>query len=372
MSDDDARWEFVGGTTLTFEASQAAATGSVSIRAIPNAVDDGDLDITLTGTSSVTEVAPPAPVVLTVLDDDLPRVSIAAPTEAQNTGHVFEHEAADTTDANWVWTLTRVGLTDGPLTVNLSVDDTGTFTDGAAATATFGAGASTVRYTPVANDTADEGHGTVTVTVAPVADLYAVVPGSASAMAAVRDDDGPLLEVSIDASVTAPEGMAAVFGAKAENSDGTLTLAGDLERLFSGLTAVTVNAQSADGTATVADSDYTALDGSVALDTFEVTAEGGRWSGQRVGPDNGGHGHRGFPGLHGDALAAGGDRRADRPQVGPREGHGDHRRGPGADVLRDAGRPSTRRGRDGDGDGVGGADPRRRVHGGGRRHVGRR
>ena len=278
MSDDDARWEFVGGTTLMFEASQAAATGSVTIRAIGNAVDDGDLDITLTGTSSVTEVAPPAPVVLTVLDDDLPQVSIAAPTDAQNTGHVFEHEAADTTDANWVWVLTRVGLTVEPLTVNLSVDDTGTFTDGAAATATFGAGESTVRYTPVANDTADEGHGTVTVTVAPVADLYAVVPGSASAMAAVRDDDGPLLEVSIDAAVTALEGMAAVFGAKAENSDGTLTLAGDLARLFSGLTAVTVNAQSADGSAMAA-SDYTAFDGSVALDAFEVTALGGRWSG---------------------------------------------------------------------------------------------
>ena len=278
MSDDDARWEFVGGTTLTFEASQAAATGSVTIRAIGNAVDDGDLAITLTGTSSVTEVAPPAPVVLTVLDDDLPQVSIAAPTDAQNTGHVFEHEAADTTDANWVWVLTRVGLTVEPLTVNLSVDDTGTFTDGAAATATFGAGESNVRYTPVANDTADEGHGTVTVTVAPVADLYAVVPGSASAMAAVRDDDGPLLEVSIDAAVTALEGMAAVFGAKAENSDGTLTLAGDLARLFSGLTAVTVNAQSADGSAMAA-SDYTAFDGSVALDAFEVTALGGRWSG---------------------------------------------------------------------------------------------
>ena len=100
---------------------------------------------------------------------------------------------------------------------------------------------------------------------------------------AVRDDDGPLLEVSIDdVTVTAPEGMAAVFGAKAENSDGTLTVAGDLARLFSGLTAVAVNAQSADGTATVADSDYTAFDGPVALDTFEAvtgTPGGGRWTG---------------------------------------------------------------------------------------------
>ena len=280
MSDDDARWEFVGGTTLMFEASQAAATGSVTIRAIGNDIDDGDLAITLTGTSSVTEVAPPAPVVL---------------TRAGRRPAAGVDRGADRRAEHGTRVRARGGGHDGR-EGGLGADARGP--DGRAADGEPVGGRyrhfhgrrggdrdirlrarRTVRYTPVANDTADEGHGTVTVTVAPVADLYAVVPGSASAMAAVRDDDGPLLEVSIDATVTAPEGMAAVFGAKAENSDGTLTLAGDLERLFSGLTAVTVNARSADGTATVADSDYTAFDGSVALDTFEVTAEGGRWSG---------------------------------------------------------------------------------------------
>ena len=273
MSDDDDRWEFVGGTTLTFEASQAAATGSVTIRAILNDVDEVDLDITLTGTPSVAAVAAPADVVLTVLDDDLPTVSIAAPTLVRDTGHLYEIEA----DTNR-WELTRAGLTEDTLTVDLSVSDTGAFTvAGAAATAVFSAGMDTTSYTPITDDDDDdEAHGTVTVTV-DAGTGYA--PGTASSAAvAVRDDDGPLLEVSIDAAVTAPEGMAAVFGAKAENSDGTLTAAGDLARLFSGLTAVTVNAQSADGSAMAA-SDYTAFDGSVALDAFEVTALGGRWSG---------------------------------------------------------------------------------------------
>ena len=276
-SEDDARWEFVGGaTTLTFAADQAVATGSVSIRAILNDVDEVDLAVELTATPSVATVVAGAPVVLTVLDDDLPRVSIAAPGIARDTDHLFEHEASGNK-----WELTRAGLTEDTLTVDLSVSDTGAFTvAGAAATAVFSAGMDTTSYTPITNDDDDELHGTVTVTVDPGTD-YAVDPDAASAEVDVRDDDGTLLEVSIDAAVTAPEGMAAVFGAKAENSDGTLTAVGDLARLF-GLTAVAVTAQSDDGTATVADSDYTAFDGPVALDTFEAvpgTPGGGRWTG---------------------------------------------------------------------------------------------
>ena len=175
MSDDDDRWEFVGGTTLTFAANQAAPTGTVTIRAISNDDDDGDVSITLTGTPSVTDVAPPAPVVLTVLDDDLQRVSIAAPGIARDTGHLFEHEASGNK-----WELTRAGLTEEALTVDLSVSDTGAFTAGAAPTVAFGAGMDTTSYTPVTNDDDDEGHGTVTVTV-DAGTGYAVDPDAASA-----------------------------------------------------------------------------------------------------------------------------------------------------------------------------------------------
>ena len=275
-----------GATTLTFAANQAAPTGSVSIRAIPNAVDDGDLDITLTGTPSVTEVAPPAPVVLTLLDDDLPQVSIAAPTGVAD-GFLYEFEAA-TDELQYKWVLTRDGLTDEMLTVDLSVSEAlGDFVDDAKESATqtvmFAAGDATVGYTPItAEDTMDDTHGTVTVTVQSRTDSYDAVSGSASAAVAVRDDDGEVLTVSIDDVPSVPEGTAAVFGAKAANTDGTLTEAGHLARLFAGLTAVTVNARSADGTATVADSDYTAFDGSVALSTFEAvtgTPGGGSWTG---------------------------------------------------------------------------------------------
>ena len=271
------RIEFPDGTTFTFVASATTASATLTVEAVDNDVDDGDVTIELTATPSVTAVAAPAAVELTVVDNDDPTVSIAAPEVARDTGHLYEAEA----DANR-WELTRAGLTDETLTVDLSVSETGgDFVDdakeSATQTAVFSAGMDTTSYTPITDDTVDEPHGTVTLTVA-AGTGYA--PGTASsASVAVRDDDGPLLEVSIDASITVPEGMAAVFGAKAENSDGTLTAAGDLERLF-GLTEVAVDAQSADGTATVADSDYTAFDGPVALDTFEAvpgTPGGGRW-----------------------------------------------------------------------------------------------
>ena len=285
-STDDTRWEFVGGATLTFAADQAAPTGTVSLRAISNAVDDGDLDITLTGTSSVTEVTPPAPVVLTVLDDDLPQVSIAAPTGVAD-GFLYEFEAA-TDELQYKWVLTRDGLTDETLTVDLSVSETGgDFVDdakeSATQTVTFAAGEMTVGYTPIAAaDTTDDAHGTVTVTVQSLTDFYDAVSGSAAAALAVRDDDGEVLTVSIDDVPSVPEGTAAVFGPKAANTDGTLTEAGHLARLFSGLTAVSVTASTADGSAT-AGSDYTALtDAALSLDTFEAvsgTPGGGRWTG---------------------------------------------------------------------------------------------
>ena len=283
-SEDDARWEFVGGTTLTFEASQAAPTGSVSIRAIPNDVDDGDVSITLTGTPSVAAVAAPADVVLTVLDDDLPTVSIAAPTGATD-DFLYEFEAAQA-ELQYRWVLTRAGLTAETLTVNLSVSETdGDFVDAAKESATqtvmFAAGDSTTSYTPITTDDLDGDHGTVTVTVQSLTDSYEAVSGSgAAATLAVRDDDGEVLTVSIDDIPTVPEGTAAVFNAEAANTDGTLTKEGHLARLFSGLTAVSVTASTADGSAT-AGSDYTALSAAaLSLDTFEMVSNGVRWVGE--------------------------------------------------------------------------------------------
>ena len=182
--------------------------------------------------------------------------------------------------------LTRAGLTAETLTVNLSVSETdGDFVDAAKESATqtvmFAAGDSTTSYTPITTDDLDGDHGTVTVTVQSLTDSYEAVSGSgAAATLAVRDDDGEVLTVSIDDIPTVPEGTAAVFNAEAANTDGTLTKEGHLARLFSGLTAVSVTASTADGSAT-AGSDYTALSAAaLSLDTFEMVSNGVRWVGE--------------------------------------------------------------------------------------------
>ena len=271
MSDDDDRWEFVGGTTLTFEASQAAPTGSVTIRAISNDDDEVDLAITLTGTPSVADVAPPAPVVLTVLDDDLPRVSIAAPGIARDTGHLFEHEAPDNK-----WELTRAGLTEEALTVDLSVSDTGAFTAGAATTVTFGAGMDTTPYTPITDDDLDEAHGTVTVTV-DSGSGYAVDPDAASASVDVRDDDATptLLTISLEpSSLTVSEGAAARFEVVAATVfDDTFTVPGDLDRVFS-VQNLPVLVSSTDGTAMSDDGDYEKKDTTTTVAFADFSASG--------------------------------------------------------------------------------------------------
>ena len=89
------RFEFTDSNrVLSFAASSANSTGTVRIRAVDNDVDDGDVEgIVLSGAPSVAAVAAPAALTFAVRDDDLPKVSLAAPGLATNTGHVFEAEA---------------------------------------------------------------------------------------------------------------------------------------------------------------------------------------------------------------------------------------------------------------------------------------
>ena len=215
-----------------------------------------------------------------VTNRTLPTVAIATPNGAAG-GFLYEAEAA-TDELQYKWMLTRDGLPDDPLTVNLSVTETdGDFLgveESAMQPVTFAAGDATVSYTPITFDTTDEPHGTVTVEVADGAD-YDVHATAASATLVVRDHDGMLLEVSVDATVTAPEGMPAVFGDRAENTDGTLTEAGHLDRLFR-FTEVAVTASTADGTATAGSDDTGLTDEALALGTFEAVSGGGRWVGE--------------------------------------------------------------------------------------------
>ena len=278
--EEGARWEFVGANrTLSFAANETESTGTVTLRARHNDEDDGDLAVLVTGTPDSDDVLP-GTVTLTVLDDDLPTVSIAGPTLAAGGGHLFEGEAAG---AGGSWTLMRSGTTQESLTVALAVSESGAgdhVVDGAAA-ATFQTGSATVAFNPVVADAVNEGHATVAVMLTGGGTTYDIDPTAASASAAVRDDDGPILEVTLDpVALTVREGADAVLEARATNADGTLTESGDLGRVFDGRTSVRVTVDTIDGTAQ-APGDYTALRFfELLLATFEALPGGGRWTGE--------------------------------------------------------------------------------------------
>ena len=300
QSADDARWQFADSNrTLTFGSNQTTSTGVVTIRAVPNDLDEPDLEVTVRGTPEASTGLPSASAILTLTDDDLPQVSIAAPEIARETGHLFEDESDDLVDGDpdkmKLWVLTRDGVLDERLTVNLSVEETGggDFVDAdketTTQTQTFDAGSAITGYTPITVDTTHEVHGTVTVVVQDGAD-YDVVAGSASAAAAVRDDDGDLVSFTITpAALSVPEGKTRNLSIVSQTvQDMTFTSVRDLRRVFGGDPVAAVMLGAAPGTASEAD--Y-----SVGLNPIVFNAAGYQ--------DDGGGGLRGTAAVPFSALA---------------------------------------------------------------------
>ena len=155
-------------------------------------------------------------VTVTVQDDDLPVVTIAADSEG-----VHESYNAD-------FTLTRVGRTDITLTVNVTVTRKGSFfpSGDPPSSVTFPVDSETVTLTvPTVGDSTLEDHGSVTAAIAGGDDYEAGEP--ASAVTAVADNDRRGVSVAIAAAEAAvDEGENVVF---------TLTRTGGQE-----LTAFTV------------------------------------------------------------------------------------------------------------------------------------
>ena len=259
------RIEFPDGTTFTFAASATTASATLTVEAVDNDVDDGDVTIELTATPSDAAVTAPA-VELTVVDDDLPTVSIAAPTGATD-DFLYEAEAA-TDELQYQWVLTRDGLTDETLTVDLSVSEArrrlrgrckrGRDADGDVRGGRDDGGL----HADHAEDTTNDTHGTVTVTVDAGTD-YAVDPDAASAELAVRDDDGDLVTVTLDpATLTVKEGRQAQLHAEAVTKAGTFDTAAHMARLFGTVTqaeAIASTEASTGDSAATAGTDYTAL-----------------------------------------------------------------------------------------------------------------
>ena len=188
-------------TTVTFAAN--SATAELSVPTVDDAVDEEDAVVTATlaaGPGYNLAAAPGDNATVTVADNDLPEVSIAS------AGNVTEGEAV-------VFTLTRTGLTDDVLTVNVSVSQSGDALGASVPTTVsfmFALSVRTVELSvPTVDDAVDEVDAVVTVTLeASTGYRVAAAPGD-SATVTVADNDGP--EVSIASAGGVTEGEPAVF-----------------------------------------------------------------------------------------------------------------------------------------------------------------
>ena len=179
-----------------------AATAELSVPTVDDAVDEEPAVVTATleaGTGGYRiAAAPDNRATVTVADNDGPEVSIAS------AGGVTEGEPA-------VFTLTRSGLTDDALTVNVSVSQSGDALVGPVPTTAFFAanGATAEISVPTVDDEVDEEDAVVTATLAAGAGYdLAATPGD-RATVTVADNDLP--EVSIASAGGVTEGEAAVF-----------------------------------------------------------------------------------------------------------------------------------------------------------------
>ena len=187
---------------LTFAAGATDSTGSVTVTAVDNDVDEQEKQVTVSGTVSVaaTAVRPPNARTLTITDDDLPAVTIAA-----ETGSVTE-------GANAVFELTRAGVITKALTVTVQVTQSGAFLKAPAdyteaVQAVFNAGSETTTLTAATEgDDTDEVNGSITATVTAAASDAAYRVGTeSSAEVTVEDDDLPTVELVLSQQTIAEQ-----------------------------------------------------------------------------------------------------------------------------------------------------------------------
>ncbi len=170
----------LSGATLTIAAGVTASAGTVTITAVDNAVDAADKTVTVSATASGGNgVSDPDDVSLTITDDDVPELSIAAGTA------VTEGTAAS-------FTVNADIAPAADLTVNVDVDTTAGFVASGTTgrkTLTFRTGRTSETYTVNTQaDTTDEVDGSVTVTVQAGTD-YTVDSSNDEDSVAVNDDD---------------------------------------------------------------------------------------------------------------------------------------------------------------------------------------
>ena len=175
------------------------ATKSLRVPIINDTEDESDEDFDVTAEYAATPRPPhlmggSATATVTITDDDLPAVTIAAPTNTVD-------EAGTPS-----FTLTRVGLLSDPLSVGVRVTENRQMLGSALpTTATFVANADTATVdVPINNDSVDEDDSTVTVAVTGGSGY--TVGSPASAQTVVSDDDHVPVTLAWDrSSITVAE-----------------------------------------------------------------------------------------------------------------------------------------------------------------------
>ena len=171
----------LSGTALTIAAGEMTSTGEVTITAVDNDVDALDRTVTASATAENDQgITNPDAVTLTITDDEVPVVTVAAET------------ATVTEGAEAAFTLTRVGDLSGELAVTFGVTGGGAvLTDTPPTDATFGANAATVRVAlATEDDQQDEPNATLTLALSDGAD-YDLGTTSEAEVTVEDNDDAP-------------------------------------------------------------------------------------------------------------------------------------------------------------------------------------
>jgi hypothetical protein len=254
--------DFTGGTlpfgTETFTAGQTTKTITVSVAADVSMETDEGFTVTLASPSGAT-LGTPATASGTIQNDDsLPTLAIAATSASKP-------EGTGGGSTSFTFTVTRSGDTTGTSSVSWAV--TGSGTNAASAndftgstlpvgSVAFAIGETTKTITVnVAADSTIETDEGFTVTLA--SPSGATLRSPATAPGTIKNDDLPALSVT-DARVT-------------EGNAGTANVTLQVTLSEQSLSPVTVSYAAVDGTAKLADNDYTGAIGSVTFAAGETS-----------------------------------------------------------------------------------------------------
>ena len=242
---DASDFTLSSANTLTIAAGNTTSSGTVTITAVDNALDEPDKSVTVSGTVSHDGVSPPTARTLTITDDD------SAPMLSINSPSVTEGDSGST---DLTFTATLSAASGREVTVDYADAGTGTATSGTdytaitAGTLTFAAGTTSQTFNvSVTGDALDEADETVKVRLKdPVNAAVSTTAGTGTGT--ITDDDAtPTLSISTPSVAEGDSGSTALTY--------TVTLSAASGR------QVTVDyADAGTGTAT-SGTDYTAITG---------------------------------------------------------------------------------------------------------------